>query len=97
MIRPILRDPCSDHESDQAHPDEVRLVNWEAGGLLKPSVVEPILILSSFDVRLVRRTLGAPSASDLAQCSNRVPTSLNRESPACCCKNYVNQSFPDAR
>jgi len=64
-------------------PDEVSLVNWEAGGLLKPSVVEPIPILSSFDVRLVRRKLGAPSASDLAQRSNRASTSLDREFPAC--------------
>ena len=45
--------------------DEVSLVNWQAAGLLKPSVVKPIL--SSFDVRLVRRKLGALSASDLAQ------------------------------
>ena len=64
-------------------PDEVSLVNWEAGGLLKPSVVEPIPILSSFDVRLVRRKLGAPFASDLAQRSNCVSTPLGRESPAC--------------
>ena len=33
--------------------DEVRLVDWQAAGLLKPSVVKPIL--SSFDVHLVRR------------------------------------------
>ena len=46
-------------------PDEVSLVNWRAAGLLKPSVVKPIL--SSFDVRLVRRKLGALSASDLAR------------------------------
>ena len=46
-------------------PDEVSLVNWQAAGLLKPSVVKPIL--SSFDVRLVRRKLGALSASDLAR------------------------------
>ena len=39
--------------------DEVSLVDWQAAGLLKPSVVKPIL--SSFDVRLVRRKLGALS------------------------------------
>ncbi|MDI6770332.1 MAG: type II toxin-antitoxin system PemK/MazF family toxin [Anaerolineales bacterium] len=42
--------------------EEVSLVNWQAAGLLKPSVVKPLL--SSFDVRLVRRKLGALSVSD---------------------------------
>jgi len=46
-------------------PDEVGLVNWRVASLLKPSVVKPLL--SSFDVRLVRRKLGALSASDLAR------------------------------
>lgn len=46
-------------------PDEVSLVNWQAAGLLKPSVVKPIL--SSFDVQLVKRKLGALSASDRMQ------------------------------
>jgi len=46
-------------------PDEVGLANWQAAGLLKPSVVKPIL--SSFDIRLVRRKLGTLSTSDLAQ------------------------------
>lgn len=41
------------------------LADWRAAGLLKPSVVKPIL--SSFDVRLVRRKLGALSAPDRAQ------------------------------
>ncbi|MBE9470854.1 MAG: hypothetical protein IMY75_01910 [Chloroflexi bacterium] len=45
--------------------DEVRLVDWQAAGLLKPSVVKPIL--SSFDVHLVRRRLGVLSASDQAR------------------------------
>jgi len=45
--------------------DEVSLADWQAAGLLKPSVVKPIL--SSFDVRLVRRKLGALSAPDRAQ------------------------------
>lgn len=45
-------------------PDEVSLVNWRAAGLLKPSVVKPIL--SSFDAHLVRRKLGILSPSDLA-------------------------------
>ncbi|HYN89524.1 MAG TPA: type II toxin-antitoxin system PemK/MazF family toxin [Ardenticatenaceae bacterium] len=44
--------------------DEVVLLDWRAAGLLKPSVVKPIL--SSFDLRLVRRKPGAVSISDLA-------------------------------
>jgi mRNA interferase MazF len=43
-------------------PDQVSLVDWQAAGLLKPSVVRPLL--SSFDARLVRRKLGALSDSD---------------------------------
>jgi mRNA interferase MazF len=43
-------------------PDEVSLVAWQAAGLLKPSVVKPLL--SSFDTRLVRRKLGTLSDSD---------------------------------
>ncbi len=46
-------------------PDEANLVDWQAAGLLKPSTVKPIL--SSFDVRLVRRKLGSLSASDRAR------------------------------
>ncbi len=46
-------------------PDEVRPVDWQAAGLLKPSVVKPIL--SSFDVHLVRRRLGVLPASDRAR------------------------------
>jgi mRNA interferase MazF len=46
-------------------PDEVSVVDWQDAGLLKPSVVEPIL--SSFDLRLVRRQLGTLSRSDLAR------------------------------
>ena len=46
-------------------PDEVRLTDWSAAGLVKPSLVKPVL--SSFDSRLVRRRLGVLSASDLAQ------------------------------
>jgi mRNA interferase MazF len=45
--------------------DEISLAHWQAAGLLKLSVVKPIL--SSFDVNLVRRKLGALSISDLAQ------------------------------
>ncbi|MBI3959634.1 MAG: type II toxin-antitoxin system PemK/MazF family toxin [Chloroflexi bacterium] len=45
--------------------DEVSLVDWQTAGLLKPSVVKPVL--SSFDVRLVRRTLGALTSADLVQ------------------------------
>jgi len=46
-------------------PDETGVADWHSAGLLKPSVVKPIL--SSFDVRLVRRKLGALADSDLAQ------------------------------
>jgi mRNA interferase MazF len=46
-------------------PDEASLTDWQAAGLLKSSVVKPIL--SSFDVRLVRRKSGTLSTSDLAQ------------------------------
>ena len=46
-------------------PDEADVVDWHSAGLLKPSVVKPIL--SSFDARLVRRKLGALAVSDLAQ------------------------------
>jgi len=46
-------------------PDEVKVSKWQVAGLLKPSVVKPVL--SSFDVRLVRRKLGALSAQDQAQ------------------------------
>jgi mRNA interferase MazF len=45
--------------------DEVSLVDWQGAGLLKPSTVKPLL--SSFDIRLVRRKLGALSVSDRAQ------------------------------
>ena len=45
-------------------PDEVSLTDWSSAGLVKPSVVKPVL--SSFDSRLVRRRLGALPASDLA-------------------------------
>lgn len=46
-------------------PDEVTLTDWSGAGLIKPSVVKPLL--SSFEGRLVRRKLGALSAPDLAQ------------------------------
>jgi mRNA interferase MazF len=45
-------------------PDEVSLNDWQFAGLLKPSAVKPVL--SSFDVRLVRRQLGVLSSSDEA-------------------------------
>jgi mRNA interferase MazF len=44
--------------------DEVVLRDWQEAGLLRPSVVKPLL--SSFDARLVRRHLGALSLDDLA-------------------------------
>ncbi len=45
--------------------DEVTLAHWQAAGLLKPSVVKPVL--SSFESRLVRRKLGTLAESDLIQ------------------------------
>lgn len=45
--------------------DEVALAQWSAAGLLKPSVVKPIL--ASCEAGLIIRRLGALSASDLAQ------------------------------
>ncbi|HET92154.1 MAG TPA: type II toxin-antitoxin system PemK/MazF family toxin [Chloroflexi bacterium] len=45
--------------------DEVTLADWSGAGLVKPSVVKPLL--SAFEGRLVRRKLGALSAPDLAQ------------------------------
>jgi mRNA interferase MazF len=45
--------------------DEVNLADWSSSGLVKPSIVKPVL--SSFYGRLVRRKLGALSATDLAQ------------------------------
>lgn len=49
----------------RALPDQVALTEWRAAGLVKPSVIKPIL--SSFDIRLIRRKLGELSASDRAQ------------------------------
>jgi mRNA interferase MazF len=46
-------------------PDEVGLTDWQPAGLLKPSVVKPIL--SSFDTQLVRRKLGELSVTDRVQ------------------------------
>ncbi len=45
--------------------DSLAVTDWQAAGLLRPSVVKPIL--STFDARLVRRRLGALSAADRAQ------------------------------
>ncbi len=42
--------------------DEIRLTNWKSAGLLKPSVVKPVI--ASFDITLVRRKLGALSNVD---------------------------------
>ena len=43
--------------------DEVTLTDWKSAGLLKPSVVKPLL--SSFETTLIRRPLGKLSESDL--------------------------------
>jgi mRNA interferase MazF len=44
-------------------PDSVLLTDWEQAGLVKPSIVKPIL--SSFDAALVIRRLGKLSPRDL--------------------------------
>ena len=45
--------------------DEVPLNDWRAAGLLKPSVVKPVL--STFDISLVIRSLSALSDRDRAR------------------------------
>jgi mRNA interferase MazF len=42
--------------------DEIRLTHWKSAGLLKPSVVKPVL--ASFDIALVLRKLGALANAD---------------------------------
>lgn len=51
--------------TSQLHGDsnETSLNDWEGAGLLKPSVVKPVL--SSFDTLLVRKKLGTLSDNDL--------------------------------
>jgi mRNA-degrading endonuclease toxin of MazEF toxin-antitoxin module len=44
-------------------PDEVALHDWQSAGLLKSSTVKPII--SSFEVKLIKRHLGTPSSNDL--------------------------------
>ena len=46
-------------------PDEAALSDWGDAGLLKPSAVKPVL--STFDVSLVIKFLGALSDPDCAQ------------------------------
>lgn len=43
--------------------DEMEVAEWQTAGLLKPSVVKPLL--SSFEDRLVRRQLGKLTQADL--------------------------------
>jgi mRNA interferase MazF len=45
--------------------DEIRVANWKSAGLLKPSVVKPVI--ASFDTTLVRRELGRLSNADRAR------------------------------
>ena len=56
----IILAPITSHGLRDA--DETSLVDWHAAGLLKPSVVKPVL--SSFDSRLVRRQLGTLTPAD---------------------------------
>lgn len=44
--------------------DEIYLSDWQTAGLLKPSVVKPVI--ASFDTTLVRRKLGILSRADRA-------------------------------
>ncbi|MBX7233664.1 MAG: type II toxin-antitoxin system PemK/MazF family toxin [Caldilineales bacterium] len=46
-----------------ARPDETAIADWRSAGLLKPSVVKPVL--SSFDTSLVRKKLGTLAPNDL--------------------------------
>jgi mRNA interferase MazF len=52
--------------TSQVRPDRstATLIDWQQAGLVKPSVVKPIL--SSFDATLVIRQLGKLSSRDLA-------------------------------
>jgi mRNA interferase MazF len=59
----IILAPITSHGMRDA--DETSLVDWHAAGLLKPSVVKPVL--SSFDTRLVRRQLGTLAPADRAR------------------------------
>ena len=43
---------------------EVAIVHWQAAGLLKPSVIKPLL--TTIEARLVLRQLGSLHADDLA-------------------------------
>ena len=45
--------------------DEIRVANWKSAGLLKPSIVKPVI--ASFDTTLVRRELGRLSNADRAR------------------------------
>lgn len=58
----VILAPITSHLTSTA--DEVALVGWKSAGLLKPSIVKPIL--SSFDTRLVRRKLGTLTPTDKA-------------------------------
>jgi mRNA interferase MazF len=48
---------------------EAWLSDWQAAGLLKPSVVKPVF--ATLEQRLVLRTLGSLSAIDIASVRNR--------------------------
>lgn len=46
-------------------PDNVRVTDWQGAGLLKPSVIKPII--STLDQRLILRKLGRLQDLDLQQ------------------------------
>jgi mRNA interferase MazF len=56
----VILAPITSHPI--ASTDELAILDWKLAGLLKPSVVKPIL--SSFDTRLVKRKLGNFSSTD---------------------------------
>jgi mRNA interferase MazF len=57
----VILAPITSQSSSAA--DEVSLLHWKKAGLLKSSVVKPVL--SSFETTLIKRRLGALSHKDL--------------------------------
>lgn len=53
---------------------EVAVAHWQAAGLLKPSVIKPLL--TTIEARLVLRQLGSLHADDVAALRNVIATVL---------------------
>jgi mRNA interferase MazF len=56
---------------------EVAVVSWQAAGLLKPSVIKPLV--TTIEARLVLRQLGALHADDVAALRKVLATSLGEQ------------------